>query len=186
MQRMTRRGREWLSAAADDPSACRSHWADRPREPYTLPAGRHFDVVVIGERFGMETFDQLVRRNMPVGPVAIDRAARQVGFLLPPHQRGRFERSLTSETDDLPEYRYLDEGSYVVLPGPVPLSGDRYQWLLAPLRRPETSPLRPIALAVMFAAAADLIARADRYGQENATSEKPATPEEAPAVTRAR
>ncbi|MER6375804.1 hypothetical protein ABT255_47510 [Streptomyces mirabilis] len=47
----------------------------------------------------------------------------------------------------------------------MPLSGDRYQWLRAPVRRPEANPLRPVALATMLVAAAELVARVDRYGE---------------------
>ncbi|WP_369389749.1 bifunctional DNA primase/polymerase [Streptomyces sp. CG1] len=162
---MTRRGVQWLSAVAEDPELCRARWADDPRQPCTLPTGRLFDVVVTNQRIGMETFDQLERRNMPIGPAVIDYVAKQTGFFLPTRSRDRFTRTLARETDTPPEYRYLEQGSYLVVPGPIPLSGDRYQWLDAPLRRPEASPLRTIALAVMFVAAADIIARADRYGE---------------------
>lgn len=73
------------------------------------------------------------------------------------------------ETDSLPEYKYLDDGSYVVVPGPMPLAGDRYEWLRAPLRRPEANPQRPAALAVMLVAATDLVARVDHYGERYPT-----------------
>ncbi|MFF3819420.1 bifunctional DNA primase/polymerase [Streptomyces bluensis] len=162
---MTRRGIQWLSAVAEDPELCRARWADDPRQPYTLPTGRLFDVVVTNQRIGMETFDQLERRGMPVGPVMIDYGAKRMGFFLATRSRERFTRALARETDAPPEYRYRERGSFVVVPGPIPLSGDRYQWLAAPLRRPEASPLRTIALAVMLVGAADVIARADRYGE---------------------
>ncbi|MFC8709747.1 bifunctional DNA primase/polymerase [Streptomyces sp. NPDC057197] len=162
---MTRRGIEWLSAAAADPELCRAHWADDPRQPYALPSGRLFDVVVIDQRIGLETFDHLERWRMPVGPAVIDHASKRTGFFLPPRSRDRFARTLTRETGATPAYRYLEHGSYVVVPGPLPLSGDRYQWLAAPRHRPEASPLRTVALAVMLVAAADTVARADRYGE---------------------
>lgn len=47
----------------------------------------------------------------------------------------------------------------------MPLPGDRYQWLRAPVRRPETTPLRPVTLATMLVAAPELLARADRHGE---------------------
>ncbi|MFL4907343.1 bifunctional DNA primase/polymerase [Streptomyces sp. MMS24-I2-30] len=163
---MTRRGIQWLSAVAEDPELCRARWADDPRKPYALPTGRLFDVVVTSQRIGMEAFDQLQRQNMPVGPAVIDYAAKRTGFFLPTRSHARFTRALAGETDTPPEYRYLEHGSYIVVPGPFPLSGDRYQWLNAPLRRPEASPLRTVALAVMLVAAADTLARADRYGEQ--------------------
>lgn len=145
---------------------CRAHWADDPRRPYTLPTGRLFDVVVMSQRLGMETFDQLARRNMPLGPVMVDRQAKQVAFLLSSKSRARFARLVSLETTTPPDYRYLDVGSYVVAPGPMPMADDRHQWLRAPTRRPEASPLRTVSLAVMFVAASSLIERADRYGEQ--------------------
>ncbi|MGW2918023.1 hypothetical protein ACWDBF_09175 [Streptomyces angustmyceticus] len=79
-----------MSAVADDPVMCRAHGADDPRRPYALPTGRLFDVVVTSQRLGMETFDQLVRREMPLGPVMMDRRAQQIGVLPPSKSRDRF------------------------------------------------------------------------------------------------
>ncbi|MYR55089.1 hypothetical protein GTY54_02105 [Streptomyces sp. SID625] len=95
----------------------------------------------------------------------IDHAGKRTGFFLPPRSRDRFARTLVRESGTTPAYRYLERGSYVVAPGPLPLSGDRYQWLAAPRHQPEASPPRTVALAVMLGAAADTIARADRYGE---------------------
>lgn len=167
MQMMTRRGIAWLSAAADDPAECREAWALDPRRPYPLPTGRFFDVVVIDQRVGMETFDQLDRHGMPLGPVMADWASRVTGFLLPSGSRSRFDRMVEYEATEPLEYRYLGLGSVVVAPGPMPLSGDRHAWLRAPVRRPEATTARTAALAAMFVAASALIARADRYGVEH-------------------
>ncbi|MGW3726763.1 hypothetical protein [Streptomyces sp. F001] len=73
---MTRRGVEWLSAAADDPAECRATWADDPRAPYMRLAGRLFEVVTVDPRIGIETFDQLLRRGLPFGPTVLDHKAR--------------------------------------------------------------------------------------------------------------
>jgi hypothetical protein len=171
VQTMTRRGIEWLSTAADDPAACRARWKDDPRAPYTFPTGRHFDVVAIGQRTGMEVFDQLKRREMPLGPAMVDMGARQVGFFLTPRSRERFERALGREADGgpMPVFKYLEAGSCVVAPGPLPLAGDRYQWLNVPGHRLEPSPLRVVALAVMLVAAGRLIERINRYGEQYPT-----------------
>lgn len=163
---MTRRGLGWLSEAADLPERCRERWADDPRRPYGLPAGRLFDLVALEQRVGLETFDQLERHGMPVGPVMVDWDTRQVGFFQPVGSRARFERMLTAETSDPPAYRYLTDGTLVVVPGPMPLAGDRYTWLRAPSARPEATPARTAALAAMFVAAHALVRRADRYGEE--------------------
>ncbi|MGW3646441.1 bifunctional DNA primase/polymerase [Streptomyces sp. NPDC000878] len=166
MQRMTRRGVEWLSAAADDPAMCREMWADDPRMPCMLPSGRFFDVVTIEQRLGLETFDQLLRRGLPFGPAMVDHKARRVGFFLSSASQESFTQNLERETPTPPPYRYLSRNSVVVVPGPMPMPGDRYQWLRAPSRRPEANPLRPVALATMLVAAAELLARADRYGEQ--------------------
>ncbi|WP_268983465.1 bifunctional DNA primase/polymerase [Streptomyces fuscigenes] len=163
---MTRRGVQWLSAGADDPEMCRARWADDPRQPYALATGRLFDVVVVNLRLGTEVFEQMERREMALGPVAVDRAAQQAGFFLPTNSRSRFERCLARETSTSPPYRYMEHGSFIVVPGPMPLATDRHQWLRAPIRRPETSPLRTACLAVMLAATAELIARADHYNEQ--------------------
>lgn len=163
---MTRRGLAWIAEAAEDPHRCREMWADDPRRPYTMPAGRRFDVLVLGQRVGVETFDQLERHGMPVGPVMADWASQQVGFFLPNGSRSRFGRMVHVETSTPPAYRYLGVGSTVTVPGPVPLSGDRFVWLRAPIAPLNRSPARTAALAAMFVAAFGLVSRADRYGQE--------------------
>jgi len=159
---------DWLSLASADPMQCSKDWDDQPREPQVLATGTYFDVLAIDQRTGMETFDQLRRRGMPVGAVMVDWAARRMGFFLPAVSGPQFARALGQETDNPPDYRVLSEGSYVVVPGPMALSGDRFEWLNAPVRPQHGSPLQTVALAVMFAAASQLIARADRYGQETA------------------
>ena len=166
VQRMTRWGIRWLSSAAEDPEQCRATWRDDARKPYLLPTGSLFDVVVVDQRIGIETFDQLSRRRMPHGSVMADWASGLVGFFLPPRSRERFARLVANETDNPPKYRYLDRGSYVVVPGPQPLSGDRYVWLAAPTRCPASAPIRRAALAVMLVASASLVERAERYGEE--------------------
>lgn len=163
---MSKRGIQWLSASADDPEACREHWAADPRAPYPLSAGRYFDVVSVAQRVGLETFEQLTRHNMPIGPVMLDRSARRTGFFLPSGQRQRFNRMVANETTDALSYRYLDEGSVIVAPGPMPLSADRYAWLRAPTRRPEATPVRVAALAAVLVATSALIDRAEQYERE--------------------
>ena len=173
MQMMTRRGMQWLSAAADEPERCQAVWAGDPRRPYALPVGRYFDLVVVDERIGIETFDQLERRGMPLGPVMVDWSAKHVGFFVPCNYGQRFAQMVRAETPNPPAYRYLGKGSLVVVPGPLPLEGDRYTWLRAPLRRPEVTVTRVAALAAMLVAASELVARADRYGQRHPLATEP-------------
>lgn len=166
MQMVSRRSTQWLAAAADDPEGCRAVWADDPRKPYLLPTGRLFDVVVVCQRVGMETFDQLSRRSMPLGPVIADWGNRELGFFVPVGSEELFAGLLDAETAEVPEYRYVGAQAYVVVPGPMALSGDQHEWLRAPIRPPEVVPELVSALAVMFAAAACLVSRAERYGKE--------------------
>ncbi|WP_206320146.1 bifunctional DNA primase/polymerase [Streptomyces zingiberis] len=169
MERVTRLGVQWLAVAADDGIACQATWADNPREPYLLAVGRIFEVVVIDERAGLETFDQLRRTNLPVGPVMADWASHQVGFFLPPRSEKQFANLVHCESArhncPPPAYKYLAYGSHIVVPGPMMLSGDRFQWLRAPGKRSKRGYLRCASLAAMFVAASSLLASADRYNE---------------------
>lgn len=171
VERVTRLGIQWLSLAADDPLACHAAWSDNPRQPYLLAAGRIFDVVVVEERVGLETFDQLRRRKLPLGPVMADWASRQIGFFLPTRSEKKFAKLVVHESarnnSPVPAYRYLSHGGHVVAPGPMMLSGDRYEWLRAPGKRSKQGYLRGSALAAMFVSASALLACADRYSEEN-------------------
>lgn len=137
MQRMTKRGVDWLSAAADGPVECRAAWSDDPRAPYALSAGGFFDVVPVEQRIGLEAFDQLLRRDLPFGPVVHNHKARRVGFFLGARSSKTFAHHLVREADaDAPPwYRYLGMGSVIVIPGLMLMTGDRYQWLRGRLIR---------------------------------------------------
>ncbi|MGY5045815.1 hypothetical protein ACWDE0_09175 [Streptomyces sp. 900105755] len=88
-----------------------------------------------------------------------------MGFFLGSRSEETFLHYLAQEEGTAPAYHYLSRGSAVVVPGPIPLRGDRYEWLRAPTRRPMANPLRPVALATMLVASAELLARVDRYGE---------------------
>ncbi|MCH0560006.1 bifunctional DNA primase/polymerase [Streptomyces sp. MUM 16J] len=160
---------EWLSAAAENPAECRQVWADDPRMPALLPTGRFFDVLSVDQRLGLEMYDRLLRSGMPFGPTVSDRKAQRVGFFLGSASRETFTYYLERETSTPPPFRYLDQGSAVVVPGPIPLFDDRYQWLRAPTCRPEANPLRPVALATALVASAELLARIDRFDEQYPT-----------------
>lgn len=160
---------EWLSAAADNPAECRQMWMDDPRMPCMLSTGRYFDVVSVEQRLGMEMFDRLLRSAMPFGPTVVDRKAQRVGFFLCSRSHETFTHYLARESSSPPPHRYLSHDCAVVVPGPIPLPDDRYQWLRAPTRRPEANPLRPVALATALIASAELLARIDRFGEQYPT-----------------
>ncbi len=159
-----RRGIGWLIDSAENPADCRRAWSNEPRNPYLIPTGETFDLISVDLRLGLETADLLRRRRLPLGPVALDYSARRAGFLLPPGSRDTFERLVFLETLRAPQYRYLDEGSFAVLPGPVALAADRHQWLISPPYRPTPELRQATALALMLVAAAELLRRADRFG----------------------
>lgn len=171
MQRVMRSGVQWLALAAEDAEDCRNTWQHDPRAPYVLSVGRHFELLAVDQELGMETFDQLRRRRMPVGPVMVDWAARKLGFLLSPGSRTRFLDVLSREAPKPPAHRYLSEGGVAVVPGPLTWSGDRYEWLVPPVEHLDPSPARTVALAVMLAASADLIERARHYGETDDDAE---------------
>ncbi|MFG2639296.1 hypothetical protein ACGFX8_37805 [Streptomyces sp. NPDC048362] len=83
--------------------------------------------------------------------------------------REAFTHYLQRETPAPPKYRYLDNGSAVVVPGAIPLFDGRYQWLRPPTRRPAANPLRPVARATALVASAELLARIDRFDERYPT-----------------
>ena len=154
----------WLIETAENPEACQRAWERQPRSPYLIPTGDTFDVVSVDLRLALETADLLRRRRMPLGPAALDYTGRRAGFLVPAGSRSGFERLVHMDILRVPKYRYLDEGSYAVLPGPEALSTDRHQWLTTPPRMPNPARRHAMALALMLVAAAELLERADRFG----------------------
>ncbi|MFC8006347.1 hypothetical protein ACFUCH_16075 [Streptomyces olivaceus] len=117
----------------------------------------------------MEMLDRLQRSGMPFGPSLIDRKTQRVGFFLGSKNEETFTFYLGRETESPPPYRYLGEGCAVVVPGPIPLFDDRYQWLRPPTHRPEANPPSPAALATVLVASAELLARIDRFGEQYPT-----------------
>ncbi|MFF3838748.1 bifunctional DNA primase/polymerase [Streptomyces sp. NPDC001930] len=166
MKRTTWRHIAWLSEAADDPSDCLTAWARDPRAPYPLPTGRVFDAVSVDQRVGLEALGQLLDRGLPFGPTVLDRRARRMGFLLAPRSRQHFAHRLGRGGGAVPPYRYLGHGSVVVVPGPRPVLGDRYEWLGDPTRRPSAGPLLPAVLAAVLVASTEVLGCADRYGED--------------------
>jgi hypothetical protein len=160
-----RRGMEWLIAAADSPQDCRKAWTADPRTPYPVPTGDTFDVISVDLRLGLEAADLLRRRRMPLPPIALDYFTRRAEFIVPTDSLRVFDRQVHMETLHAPSYRYVGERSYVLLPGPEALASDRHQWLISPPRRPVTGAKHATALALMLVAAAELLERADRFGQ---------------------
>ncbi len=158
------RGLTWLAGAADRPALCRQLWQDNPRRPGLLAAGWSFDVVIVGERLGVEAWDLLRRHRLPSGPIVVDHGASKVGFMVPTTGREVFVSVLGRLAPKGLEYQYLSSGAYFVVPGPEPHPDDPYQWLAPPAAGLEESRRPSAALAVMLGSAAWLLKRVDEWG----------------------
>ncbi|EDX21949.1 conserved hypothetical protein [Streptomyces sp. Mg1] len=61
---------DWLVSAAPDPDACRWEWERNPLGVALLPAGRHWDVLILPGALGRPTLDIVTRLKGPPGPGA--------------------------------------------------------------------------------------------------------------------
>ncbi|WP_328726305.1 hypothetical protein [Streptomyces sp. NBC_00259] len=113
---------EWLVAAAPDPGACRREWERNPREFALLPAGRHWDVIVLPGDIGCPTLDVLTRLVDRPGPVLADLGNARVGFFVPP---GTSERWVGTDM------RVVGAGTWIVVPYPGRSTGG-VRWLILP------------------------------------------------------
>jgi hypothetical protein len=173
---------QWLVACAEDPASCREKWRNEPHQPELMPTGRYFDVVTVGERLGMEAWDLLTRHRLPRGPVVIDHAAAKIGFLVPRSGRQLFHKLISRNAPKGVPYRYLAEGSFFLVPEPEPHRESRYQWLDAPLLRPDATSRRSVALALMLSSATRLLDWVDLCGSFD-THVAPSTTAESELVT---
>ena len=123
---------DWLLSAAEDPQACRDVWAANPRLPQLLPVGRTFDVVTVKYRVGVEVLSLLAALSAPKFPTQVNYGSMRVAFLVPVGS-GEALRDRLGEGPGAPgDYRYLGEGSFVVIAGPAALAGTRYSWIYPP------------------------------------------------------
>ncbi len=74
----------WLTGAAPDPQACRRAWERDPLGVVLLPAGRLWDVLVVGGPLGPAALRVLRRLTAPCGPVLGAAGGSRTGFLVPP------------------------------------------------------------------------------------------------------
>ncbi|GGO47835.1 hypothetical protein GCM10012287_21410 [Streptomyces daqingensis] len=113
---------EWLASAADDPQACRAEWESSPPGVVLLPAGRMWDVLMVGGLLGYPTLDALTGWPERPGPVLADFGSARIGFFVPPGTAARW-----ADTG----VRCAGRGTWIVAPCPGRASGGA-RWLIPP------------------------------------------------------
>lgn len=113
---------EWLASVAHDPGAVRREWEGNPLGVALLPAGRMWDVLILGGDLGHPTLDVLTRLVDRPGPVLADFSDSRIGFFVPPGTAARWLGT---------GVRAVGRGTWIVVPYPGrPTGGVR--WLVPP------------------------------------------------------
>ncbi|KOY58173.1 hypothetical protein [Streptomyces sp. XY332] len=113
---------EWLVSVAPDPGACRWEWERNPLGVALLPAGRHWDVLILPGELGQAALEVLTQLLHRPGPVLADPADSRLGFFVPPGTASRWIGT---------GVRGAGRGTWIVVPYPGrPTGGVR--WLVAP------------------------------------------------------
>ncbi|QES47962.1 hypothetical protein DEJ50_09215 [Streptomyces venezuelae] len=134
---------DWLVSAAADPGTCRWDWERNPLGVTLLPAGRHWDVLILPGELGRETLEVLTRLLDRPGPVLSDFGHSRLGFFVPP---GTASRWLGTGV------RGAGRGSWIVVPYPGRASGG-VRWLVVPDGRGTLTDPAVLELAMHEAAA---------------------------------
>ncbi|MFI1015699.1 hypothetical protein [Streptomyces sp. NPDC020965] len=114
---------EWLTSVAPDPDACRWEWERNPFGVALLPAGRHWDVLILPGELGHPTLDVLCRLVDRPGPVLADAGDARMGFFVP---AGTVTHWLGTGI------RGAGRGSWIVVPYPGRPGGSGVRWLITP------------------------------------------------------
>ncbi|WP_405882812.1 hypothetical protein OG762_32170 [Streptomyces sp. NBC_01136] len=142
---------EWLASVAPDPEACRQEWERDPLGLALLPAGGHWDVLIMPGELGRPTLDVLTRVIDRLGPVLVDFGDARMGFFVPP---GTASRWLGTGV------RAAGRGTWIMVPHPDRTTG-RVRWLIPPDGSGLLADPALLELA-MHEAAADLATGEDR------------------------
>ncbi|MEV0413111.1 hypothetical protein AB0I68_20525 [Streptomyces sp. NPDC050448] len=113
---------EWLVSVAPDPDACRWEWERNPLGVVLLPAGRHWDVLILPGELGQTALDVLTRLLGRPGPVLADFGDSRLGFFVPPGTAGRWIAT---------GVRGAGRGTWIVVPYPGRDTGG-VRWLVVP------------------------------------------------------
>lgn len=112
----------WLASAAPDSRTCREEWERNPLGVALLPAGRLWDLLVVGGELGAAALEVLTGCPSRPGPVLADFAGERLGYLVPPG---------TAESWIGTGVRCVGRGGWVVTPYPGRETGGTY-WVIAP------------------------------------------------------
>ncbi|MFD3541348.1 hypothetical protein ACFWUQ_17875 [Streptomyces sp. NPDC058662] len=134
---------EWLAAAAPDPRACRWEWERNPLGVALLPAGRHWDVLILPGRLGQATLDVLTAILATPGPVLADFGDARLGFFVPPGTAAHWLGT---------GVRGAGRGTWIVVPYPGRATGG-VRWLVLPDGRGTLTDPAVLELAMHEAAA---------------------------------
>lgn len=113
---------EWLVAVAPDPSQCRREWERNPLAVTLLPAGRHWDVLILTGELGYPTLDVLTGMVDQPGPVLADFGEARTGYFVPPGTAARWVGT---------GVRAAGRGTWIVVPYPGRRTGG-VRWLVPP------------------------------------------------------
>ncbi|MFF4454006.1 hypothetical protein [Streptomyces goshikiensis] len=136
---------DWLVSAAPDPGVCRWEWERNPLGVALLPAGRHWDVLILPGALGQPTLDVLTRFQGPPGPVLADSGDARLGFFVP---AGTSSHWLGTGV------RGAGRGSWIVVPYPGRDTGG-VRWLVVPDGRGTLTDPTLLELAMHEAAVAE-------------------------------
>ncbi|MFJ9793705.1 bifunctional DNA primase/polymerase [Streptomyces globosus] len=136
---------EWLVSAAGDPQACRWEWERSPDGVALLPAGRHWDVLVLPGGLGRAALAVLRRLRGRPGPVLAGPGGTRLGFFVPP---GTASHWLATGA------RGAGRGSWIVVPHPGRAPGAAGHWLVPPDGRGTLTDPAVLELALHEAVAA--------------------------------
>lgn len=118
----TRKAVEWLASAAPDPETCRWEWERNPLGVTLLPAGRLWDVLILGAELGHPALDVLTNCLDRPGPVLADFGDARVGFFVPPGTASRWVGT---------GVRCAGRGTWIVVPYPGKFTGGT-RWIVPP------------------------------------------------------
>ncbi|MFB6807149.1 hypothetical protein [Streptomyces sp. NPDC056387] len=113
---------EWLVAVAPDPDACRWEWERNPLGVALLPAGRHWDVLILPGELGQTALGVLTNLLDRPGPVLADSGEQRLGFFVPPGTASRWIAT---------GVRGAGRGTWIVVPYPGRRTGGLH-WLVVP------------------------------------------------------
>ncbi|MFJ3879675.1 hypothetical protein ACIPW5_19750 [Streptomyces sp. NPDC090077] len=148
---------EWLAAAAPDPEACRWEWERNPLGVALLPAGRHWDVLIVPGELGRAALGVLERLPGLPGPVLADPGDTRVGFFVPPGTASGWIGT---------GVRGAGRGSWITVPHPGRATAG-VRWLVLPDGRGTLTDPAALELALHEAAARALA------GEERGPRAKP-------------